>query len=101
MSEIDPSLFFEPVSCKLKQGFVWGVIRSRVDLTLGRSRVSGAPVELVPCQGWDPLDPGAKFFGATFSETKLDFLWSYFLDSKIFCKRQQNVKSLTRLLTAN
>ena len=38
---------------------------------------------------------------ATFSETKTRLFWSFFLDSKIFCKAQQNVKSVNRLLVVN
>ena len=39
MSETGPSLFFEPVSCKQEQGFVWGTISSRAGLTSYRSHV--------------------------------------------------------------
>ena len=39
MSETGLSLYFEPVLCKLKQGFVWGVISSRVGLSSYRSHV--------------------------------------------------------------
>ena len=39
MSGTGPSTFFEPVSCKLKQGFVWRVISSCIGLTLFLSHV--------------------------------------------------------------
>ena len=38
------------------------------------------------------LAPGAKFYEAIFSGTKIRLFWSFFLDSMLFCKAQQTVK---------
>ena len=43
-SESGPSLFFESVSCKQEQGFVWGAISSRTGLTSDRSHVISSSI---------------------------------------------------------
>ena len=40
-NETGPSLFFEPVTCKLIQGLVWGAFESRAGLTSYRSHANG------------------------------------------------------------
>ena len=47
------------------------------------------------------LAPGVTFYGATFSETKirLFLVVFFFLDLKTVCKVQENIKSMSRLVT--